>query len=153
MTLSLSLSPLSLSFSMQIQTIRLCSLYSLASSLDSRVIFGLYRPFRAFLMMYFDSESRYSYDYGVHLPLTVSAILVLYNVTCYIYMRNFANFCILVWIHMDAHEYVFFFQNLNILCIFSDRFFDPVFFRFRFGSVFWVDRFNDRSGSGNFAFT
>ena len=71
-------------------------------------------------------------DSGVHLPLTVSAILVLYNVTCYIYMRNFANFCILVWIHMDAHEYVFFFQNLNILCIFSDRFFDPVFFRFRF---------------------
>ena len=136
MTLSLSLSP-SLSFSMQIQTIRLCSLYSLASSLDSRVIFGLYRPFRAFLMMYFDSESRYSYDYGVHLPLTVSAILVLYNVTCYIYMRNFANFCILVWIHMDAHEYVFVFQNLNILCIFSDRFFDPVFFRFRFGSGFW----------------
>jgi phosphate starvation-inducible membrane PsiE len=55
MTLSLSLSP-SLSFSMQIQIIRLCSLYSLASSLDSRVIFGLYRPFRAFLMMYFDSD-------------------------------------------------------------------------------------------------
>jgi hypothetical protein len=109
MTLSLSLSP-SLSFSMQIQTIRLCSLYSLASSLNSRVIFGLYRPFRAFLMMYFDSESRYSYDYGVHLPLTVSTILVLYNVTCYIYMRNFAIFCILVWIHMDAHEYVFFFK-------------------------------------------
>jgi hypothetical protein len=42
---------------------------------------------------------------------------------------------------MDAHEYVFVFQNLNILCIFSDRFFDP---------VFGVDRFNDRSGSGNF---
>jgi hypothetical protein len=37
---------------------------------------------------------------------------------------------------MDAHEYVFFFQNLNILCIFSDRFFDLVFFRFRFGSGF-----------------
>ena len=146
MTLSLSLC-LSLSFSMQIQTIRLCSLYSLASSLDSRVIFGLYRPFRAFLMMYFDSESRYSYDYGVHLPLTVSAILVLYNVTCYIYMRNFANFCIMVWIHMDAHEYVFVFQNLNILCIFSDRFF------FGSGSVpiFGVDRFNDRFDSGNFA--
>jgi len=138
---------LSLSFNMQIQTIRLCSLYSLASSLDSRVIFGLYRPFRAFLMMYFDSESRYSYDYGVHLPLTVSAILVLYNVTCYIYMRNFAIFCILVWLHMDAHQYVFFFQNLNILCIFSDRFFSGS------GSVpvFWVDRFNDRSGSGNLA--
>jgi hypothetical protein len=33
---------------------------------------------------------------------------------------------------MDAHEYVFVFQNLNILCIFSDRFFDPVFSRFRF---------------------
>jgi hypothetical protein len=97
-------------------------------------------------MMYFDSESRYSYDYGVHLPLTVSAILVLYNVTCYIYMRNFANFCILVWIHMDAHEYVFFFQNLNILCIFSDRFL-ICFFSI---PVFWVDRFNNQSGSGNF---
>jgi hypothetical protein len=24
---------------------------------------------------------------------------------------------------MDTHEYVFVFQNLNILCIFSDRFF------------------------------
>jgi hypothetical protein len=106
-----SLSPLSLSFSMQIQTIRLCSLYSLASSLDSRVIFGLYRPFRAFLMMCFDSKSRYSYDYGVHLPLTVSAILVLIFIQCcYIHMRNFANFGILVWIHMDAHEYVFFFK-------------------------------------------
>jgi hypothetical protein len=65
-------------------------------------------------------------------------------------MRNFANFCILVWLHMDAHQYVFFFQNLNILCIFSDRFFDPVFFRFRF-PVFWLNRFNDRSGSGNLA--
>jgi hypothetical protein len=31
---------------------------------------------------------------------------------------------------MDAHEYVFVFQNLNILCIFSDRFFSG--FRFRF---------------------
>jgi hypothetical protein len=135
--MTLSLSPLSLSFSMQIQTIRLCSLYSLASSLDSRVIFGLYRPFRAFLMMYFDSESRYSYDYGVHLPLTVSAILVLIFIQCcYIHMRNFANFGILVWIHMDAHEYVFFFQNLNILCIFSDRFFDPFFFQYWFGSGF-----------------
>ena len=69
-------------------------------------------------MMYFDSKSKYSYDYGVHFPLTVSAILV--------------YLCIMVWIHMDAHEHVFVFQNLNILCIFSDRFFDPVFFRFRF---------------------
>jgi hypothetical protein len=33
---------------------------------------------------------------------------------------------------MDAHEYVFFFQNLNLLCIFSDRFFALVFFPFRF---------------------
>jgi hypothetical protein len=39
---------------------------------------------------------------------------------------------------MDAHEYVFVFQNLNILCIFSDWFFDLVFFsRFQFGSGFW----------------
>jgi hypothetical protein len=37
---------------------------------------------------------------------------------------------------MDTHEYVFVFQNLNILCIFSDRFFDPVFFRFFPGSEF-----------------
>jgi hypothetical protein len=46
---------------------------------------------------------------------------------------------------MDAHEYVFFFQNLNILCIFSDRFFSGS------GSVpvFWVDRFNNRSGPSN----
>jgi hypothetical protein len=38
---------------------------------------------------------------------------------------------------MDAHEYVFVFQNLNILCIFSDRFFDSVFSWFQFGSSFW----------------
>jgi hypothetical protein len=47
MTLSLSLSP-SLSFSMQIQTFRLCSLDSLLSRLDSRVIFdfiGHLEPF------------------------------------------------------------------------------------------------------------
>jgi hypothetical protein len=51
-------------------------------------------------------------------------------------MRNFANLCIMVCIHMDAHEYVFCFQNLNILCIFSDWCFDPAFFRFRlFGST------------------
>jgi hypothetical protein len=31
--------------------------------------------------------------------------------------------------HMNMY---FFFEKLNILCIFSDRFFDPVFFRFRF---------------------
>jgi hypothetical protein len=53
---------------------------------------------------------------------------------------------------MDAHEYVFVFQNLNILCIFSDRFFDPVFPGSGSVPVFGVDRFNDRSGSGNFGF-
>jgi hypothetical protein len=52
------------------------------------------------------------------------------------FFLNFANLCIMVWIHMDTHEYVFVFQNLNILCIFSDRFFDPVFFRFFPGSGF-----------------
>jgi hypothetical protein len=45
--------------------------------------------------------------------------------------------------HMNMY---LFFKNLNILCIFNDRFFDPVFFRFR---LFGVDRFNDRFGSGN----
>ena len=54
---------------------------------------------------------------------------------------------------MDAHEYVFVFQNLNILCIFSDRFFDLVFFWFFPDSgsvpVFGVDWFNERSGSCN----
>jgi hypothetical protein len=42
----------------------------------------------------------------------------------------------MVWIHIDTHEYVFVFQNLNILCIFSDRLFDPVFFWFFPGSSF-----------------
>jgi hypothetical protein len=46
---------------------------------------------------------------------------------------------------MDAHEYVFFFQNLNIYVFFRDRFFDQVFFEF-----FFLSRFNDRSGFGNF---
>jgi hypothetical protein len=32
---------------------------------------------------------------------------------------------------MHINMYLFF-KNLNILCIFSDWFFDPVFFRFRF---------------------
>jgi hypothetical protein len=53
-------------------------------------------------------------------------------------MRKFANLFIMVWIHMDAHEYVFFFfEKLNILCIFRNRFFDPVLFRFFSGSGFW----------------
>jgi hypothetical protein len=25
-----------------------------------------------------------------------------------VYMRNFAYLCIMVWIHMEAHEYIFF---------------------------------------------
>jgi hypothetical protein len=36
--------------------------------------------------------------------------------------------------HMNMY---LFFKNLNILCILSDQFFDPVFFRFQFGSDFW----------------
>jgi hypothetical protein len=47
-------------------------------------------------------------------------------------MRNFGNLCIMVWIHMDAHEYVFVFRKIEYFMIFSDRFFDPVFFRFRY---------------------
>jgi hypothetical protein len=59
-----------------------------------------------------------------------------------IYMRNFAYLCIVVWIHMDIHEYIcFFFQNLNILCIFVQSIFWSVFFFFLFwfqsGSGFW----------------
>jgi hypothetical protein len=71
----------------------------------------------------------------VHLPLTVIAILVLYNVTCYI--NIYEKLCKFLYIGLASHgctSICFFFQNLNILCIFSDRFFDPVFFRFRFGS-------------------
>jgi hypothetical protein len=48
--------------------------------------------------------------------------------------------------HMNMY---FFFEKLNILCIFRNRFFDLVLFRFFSGSgpvpVFGVDRF----GSGN----
>jgi hypothetical protein len=52
--------------------------------------------------------------------------------------------------HMNMY---FFFEKLNILCIFRNRFFDPVLFRFFSGSgpvpVFGVDRFDDRFGSCN----
>ena len=52
--------------------------------------------------------------------------------------------------HMNMY---FFFEKLNILCIFRNRFFDPVLFRFFSSSgpvpVFGVDRFDDRFGSGN----
>jgi hypothetical protein len=36
--------------------------------------------------------------------------------------------------HMNMY---FFFEKLNILCIFRNRFFDPVLFRFFSGSGFW----------------
>jgi hypothetical protein len=55
-------------------------------------------------MMYFDSDIHMTMDSWT--ALTLTAILVLYTITCYIYMRNFANFCIMVWIHMDAQEYI-----------------------------------------------
>jgi hypothetical protein len=45
-----------------------------------------------------------------------------------------------------------FFKNLNILCIFRDRFFDPVFFGSGSVPVFGVDRFNDRFGSCNIGY-
>jgi hypothetical protein len=95
-------------------------------------------PFRAFLMMYFDLESRYSYDYGLWSALATYCQCYFGFIQCYLLYiyEKLCKFCILVWIHMDAHEYGFFFQNLNILCIFSDWFFDPVFFRFQlFGST------------------
>jgi hypothetical protein len=55
--------------------------------------------------MYFGSEM-----------IAIDDILVI--CTLAIYMRNFAYLCIMVWIYMDAHEYICIFQNLNILCIF-----------------------------------
>jgi hypothetical protein len=55
-------------------------------------------------MMYFDSDIHMTMDPWS--ALTLSAILVLYNITCYIYMRKFTNLCIMVWIHIDAHEYI-----------------------------------------------
>jgi hypothetical protein len=50
------------------------------------------------------------------------------------------------------HMNMFFFSKFEYLCIFSDRFFVPVFFNSGLVPVFWVDRFNDRSGSGNFGY-
>jgi hypothetical protein len=55
-------------------------------------------------MMYFDSAIHMTMDSWS--ALTLSAILVLYTIICYIYMRNFANLCIMFWIHMDPHEYI-----------------------------------------------
>jgi hypothetical protein len=51
---------------------------------------------------------------------------------------------------MHMNIYVFF-QNLNILCIFWSTGFWSVLFFFlvQFGSHFWVDWFDDRSGSDN----
>ena len=45
-----------------------------------------------------------------------------------IYMRKFAYLCIMVWIHMDAHEYISFFSKFEyFMYILIDRFFGPVF--------------------------
>jgi hypothetical protein len=44
-----------------------------------------------------------------------------------------------------------FFEKLNILCIFSDRFFDPVFSGSGSVPIFGVNRFDDRFGSCNIA--
>jgi hypothetical protein len=53
-------------------------------------------------MMYFDLDIHMTMDSWS--ALTLSAILVLYTITCYIYMRNFANLCIMVWMHMNIYE-------------------------------------------------
>ena len=80
-----------------------------------------------------------------------SALFWLYAPLLAIYMRSYAYLCIMVWIHMDAHEYICFFQNLNILFIFWSIAFVVRFFS---GSgvvqVFVVDQFDDRSGSDNY---
>jgi hypothetical protein len=55
-----------------------------------------------------------------------------------IYMRNFNCLCIMVWIHMDAHEYICLFSKFKHFMYFLvNRFFGPIFFQFRFGSHFW----------------
>jgi len=45
---------------------------------------------------------------------------------------------------MDAHEYICFFPNLNILCIFWSG--------FNLFHIFWVDWFDDQSGTDNTSF-
>jgi len=65
----------------------------------------------------------------------------------YIYMRNFANLCIMVWIHMDAHEYVFFFSKFEYFVYFLVTSF---LIRFLAGSGSVSGFLVDRSGSGNF---
>jgi hypothetical protein len=90
---------------MQIQIIRSCSVYSLESSLDSRVIFGLYSPFRVFLMMYFDADIHMTMDSWS--ALTLSVILVLYTITCfiyiYIYIYIYEKLCKFVYNGLDSH--------------------------------------------------
>jgi hypothetical protein len=68
-----------------------------------------------------------------------------------IYMRIFAYLCIMVWIQMDAHEYICcFFQNLNILCIFWSTGFLVQFFSSSIPvHIFGVSRFGHQSDSDN----
>jgi hypothetical protein len=72
--------------------------------------------------------------------IALGAILVI--CTLAIYMRNFAYLCIMVSIHMGAHEYICFFSKLEYFMYFLvDRFFSsssPV-------HIFGVDQFNDQS--------
>ena len=65
--------------------------------------------FGASLLMYFGSEPQRC--------IALGAIWIFAPIFA-IYMRNFAYFVLMVWIHMYAHEYICFLQNMNILCIF-----------------------------------
>jgi hypothetical protein len=78
-------------------------------------------------------------------------LFLLYQPLIALYMRKFANLCIMVWIHMDAHEYLYicmYVLNLNILCIFWLISF-VVRFCFRIFSI--LVSAVDRSNSNNIA--
>jgi hypothetical protein len=49
-----------------------------------------------------------------------------------IYMRNSAYLCIMVWIHMDAHEYICFLSKLEYFMYFWSTSLFPVPLWFRF---------------------
>ena len=53
------------------------------------------------------------FRYGLHLVL-----FWLYALFLAIYMRNFAYLCIMVWIHMDAHEYRYNFSKFQYFMYF-----------------------------------
>ena len=65
--------------------------------------------FGASLLMYFGSEPQRCNALG--------AILDICTHICYIYEKLDIS-VLMVWIHMYAHEYICFLQNMNILCIF-----------------------------------